>query len=64
MTTVELWTIVGIALTNMATTVSLFIWASSKTDSYRDENKEFHGRLCTLEERYLQMMQRMLEDRN
>ncbi len=25
------------------------------------ENKEFHGRLCALEERYLQMMQRILE---
>lgn len=25
------------------------------------EMKEFHGRLCTLEERYLQMMQRILE---
>lgn len=27
------------------------------------EMKEFHGRLCALEERYLQMMQRYLEDR-
>jgi hypothetical protein len=27
------------------------------------EMKEFHGRLCTLEERYLQMMQRILERR-
>jgi hypothetical protein len=25
------------------------------------EMKDFHGRLCTLEERYLQMMQKMLE---
>lgn len=25
------------------------------------EMKDFHGRLCTLEERYLQMMQRHLE---
>jgi hypothetical protein len=25
------------------------------------ELKDFHGRLCTLEERYLQMMQRILE---
>lgn len=25
------------------------------------EMKDFHGRLCTLEERYLQMMQRILE---
>jgi len=27
------------------------------------EMKDFHGRLCTLEERYLQMMQRYLESR-
>lgn len=25
------------------------------------EMKDFHGRLCTLEERYLQLMQRFLE---
>ena len=25
------------------------------------EMKDFHGRLCTLEERYLQMMQKFLE---
>ncbi len=25
------------------------------------ESKDFHGRLCTLEERYLQMMERLLE---
>lgn len=25
------------------------------------EMKDFHGRLCTLEERYIQMMQRLLE---
>ena len=28
------------------------------------EMKDFHGRLCTLEERYLQMMQKYLESRN
>lgn len=27
------------------------------------EMKDFHGRLCTLEERYIQMMQRILEER-
>ncbi len=26
-----------------------------------DEMEDFHGRMCTLEERYLQMMQRILE---
>ena len=27
------------------------------------ENKDFHGRMCALEERYVQMMQRILEER-
>ena len=27
------------------------------------EMKDFHGRLCTLEERYFQMMQRYLEEK-
>jgi hypothetical protein len=28
-----------------------------------DESKEFHGRLCALEERYLQMMHKYLDDK-
>ena len=28
------------------------------------ELRDFHGRLCTLEERYLQLMQRILEKDN
>ncbi len=27
------------------------------------ETKDFHGRICTLEERYLQLMQRYFENR-
>lgn len=27
------------------------------------EMKDFHGRLCALEERYIQMMQRFMEER-
>jgi hypothetical protein len=30
---------------------------------FQKESKDFHGRLCTLEERYLQMMQKFLEDK-
>jgi len=30
-------------------------------DESRREAKDFHGRLCALEERYIQMMQRILE---
>lgn len=29
-------------------------------ESYK-ETKDFHGRLCALEEKYIQMMQRILE---
>ena len=30
---------------------------------WKEESKEFHGRLCTLEEKYIQMMQRILENK-
>lgn len=30
-------------------------------NSIAQELKDFHGRLCTLEERYFQMMQKLLE---
>lgn len=30
-------------------------------EKFSSSMKDFHGRLCTLEERYLQMMQRLLE---
>lgn len=33
----------------------------SMNASFTNEMKDFHGRLCTLEERYLQMMQRFLD---
>jgi hypothetical protein len=31
------------------------------TKEFGTEMKDFHGRLCTLEERYIQMMQRILQ---
>ena len=31
------------------------------SNKFSDEMKDFHGRLCTLEEKYIQMMQRVLE---
>jgi len=30
----------------------------------QNEMKDFHGRLCTLEERYIQMMQRYLDNKD
>lgn len=32
-------------------------------EEWRKESKDFHGRLCTLEERYHQMMERYLMDK-
>ena len=32
-------------------------------EDFNKEMKDFHGRLCSLEEKYIQMMQRMLEKR-
>lgn len=30
----------------------------------KQESKDFHGRMCALEEKYIQMMQRILESKN
>ena len=38
---------------------NLGLWRTS-----HDEMKDFHGRLCTLEEKYRQMMERYLEERS
>ena len=37
---------------------SLTWWLESQK-----EMKDFHGRLCSLEEKYIQMMQRILEEK-
>jgi hypothetical protein len=59
-------TIIGIGLANIGTTITLFIWSTSHatglTQAHReetnailkaiqDEMKDFHGRLCAIEER-------------
>lgn len=36
----------------------------SISDQMSREAKDFHARLCTIEERYLQMMQRLLEKKD
>lgn len=33
------------------------------SEEFRKESRDFHGRLCTLEERYIQMMQKYMQDR-
>jgi hypothetical protein len=32
-------------------------------EDWKKESKDFHGRLCSLEEKYIQMMQRFMEQR-
>lgn len=34
------------------------------SEQFHEESKDFHGRLCTLEEKYIQMMQRILENKD
>ena len=59
---------------NLAIILPLFLWNSSesRTDNRRvldltgsidKEMKDFHGRLCKLEEKYCQMMERFLENK-
>ena len=46
------------------TLFGLMITIKSAQRENAKEMKDFHGRLCTLEERYLQMMQRYLDEKN
>ena len=47
-------------LTIAGSTVGALWWMHRETFK---ELKDFHGRLCTLEERYIQLMQRILENK-
>lgn len=38
-------------------------YVGAKLDKIGSETKDFHGRLCRLEEKYVQMMERFLEKR-
>jgi hypothetical protein len=55
-------TVIGVAIANIGTTITLFLWATSHAaedkrnilnlmKSIQDEMKDFHGRLCAIEER-------------
>lgn len=41
--------------------IALMIWTMHRENA--KETKEFHGRLCILEERYIQLMQRIWENK-
>lgn len=64
------WNILAVILTN----IGIFLWIRSEANADRreihgtlkeikEEQKSFHGRLCTLEERYIQMIERFIEKR-
>lgn len=66
--------IVGSGFAVVGVIVALFLWIRAESNSERSdivnliiemktENKDFHGRMCVLEERYMQLMQRLFEIR-
>ena len=70
---IQALTVIGVAIANIGTTITLFIWSTNRAEENRkelsiqfEENrketnalieairqdvKDFHGRLCTIEER-------------
>jgi hypothetical protein len=36
-------------------------WWKSTNEKFEKETKDFHGRLCRLEEKYIQMMERFMK---
>lgn len=60
---VQVLTLIGVAVANIGTTITLFLWSTNKSEDNRKETyailnsiqqemKDFHGRLCAIEERY------------
>jgi hypothetical protein len=47
----------------IAAIVGAFMINRSDLSAIQAEIKDFHGRLCTLEERYQQILQRSMEDK-
>jgi hypothetical protein len=57
---VAVFTIIGVAIANIGTTITLFLWSTGHTEKARDqttailnaisqEMKDFHARLCVIE---------------
>lgn len=60
------WTqVLALILGNAAIVIPLWLHLENKMDEQsqrlEQESKDFHGRLCQIEERYMQLMQRILE---
>lgn len=50
----QLITVIGFNL-------GIYLHSQRQIGEFNKEVKDFHGRLCSLEEKYIQMMQRFLE---
>jgi hypothetical protein len=59
---IQVLTVIGVAVANIGTTITLFMWATNRSEENRKETvrlleaiqmemKDFHGRLCAIEER-------------
>jgi len=48
--------IVGSTFAIIGTNIALIGWLRGDMKAIENEMKDFHGRLCTLEERYLQII--------
>ncbi len=48
----EIITIFAVVATNLGTVIALYCQTDRKLDAIQLEMKDFHGRLCTIEERY------------
>lgn len=50
-------------LTTLLALGGIYFTIRSDSKETQKEMKDFHGRLCALEEKYIQMMQRFMEKR-
>jgi hypothetical protein len=48
---VEVITVFAIVATNLTTVIALYCQSDRKIDAMHQEMKDFHGRLCAIEER-------------
>lgn len=50
-------------ITILAVNLAMYFHSQSQINEFHKEQKEFHGRMCILEEKYIQMMERMLKEK-
>lgn len=47
----QVLTVFAVIATNLGTIIALYIQTDSKIDAIHQEMKDFHGRMCAIEER-------------